>query len=36
MGDYDNLYSLKGMTGKDVDGDGMKDLVVFARFGWSP
>ena len=32
MGDYDNLYSLKGMTGKDVDGDGMKDLVVLARY----
>lgn len=34
MGDYDNLYSLKGMTGKDVDGDGMKDLVVFARYSY--
>ena len=32
MGDYDNLYSLKGMTGKDMDGDGMKDLVVLARY----
>lgn len=32
MGDYDNLYSLKGITGKDVDGDGMKDLVVLARY----
>lgn len=34
MVDYDNLYSLKGMTGKDVDGDGMKDLVVFARYSY--
>ena len=34
MGDYDNLYSLKGITGKDVDGDGMKDLVVFARYSY--
>ena len=34
MGDYDNLYSLKGMTGKDVDGDGMKDLVVLARYSY--
>lgn len=32
MGDYDNLYSLKGMTGRDMDGDGMKDLVVLARY----
>lgn len=32
MEDYDNLYSLKGITGKDVDGDGMKDLVVLARY----
>lgn len=34
MEDYDNLYSLKGMTGKDVDGDGMKDLVVLARYSY--
>ncbi len=34
MGDYDNLYSLKGMTGKDMDGDGMKDLVVLARYSY--
>lgn len=32
MGDYDNLYALRGMTCKDVDGDGMKDLVVLARY----
>jgi len=32
MGDHDNLYALKGMTGKDMDGDGMKDLVVLARY----
>lgn len=33
MGDYENLYSLKGMSGgKDMDGDGMKDLVVLARY----
>lgn len=34
MGDYDNLYSLRGMAGKDVDGDGMKDLVVLARYSY--
>lgn len=32
MGDYDNLYSLRGMSGKDLDGDGMKDLLVVARY----
>lgn len=32
MGSYDNLYSLRGITGKDVDGDGMKDLVVLAKY----
>lgn len=32
MGDYDNLYSLKGINGRDLDGDGMKDLVVLARY----
>ena len=34
MGDYDNLYSLRGVSGKDVDGDGMKDLVVLARYSY--
>lgn len=34
MGEYDNLYSLRGMSGKDVDGDGMKDLVVLARYSY--
>ncbi len=32
MGDYDSLYSLKGINGRDVDGDGMKDLVILARY----
>ncbi len=32
MGDCDNLYSLKGINGSDVDGDRMKDLVVLARY----
>lgn len=34
MGDYDNLYALRGISGKDVDGDGMKDLVVLARYSY--
>lgn len=32
MGDYDSLYSLRSINGRDVDGDGMKDLVVLARY----
>lgn len=32
MGDYDNLYSLRGVQGRDLDGDGMKDLVALARY----
>ncbi len=35
MDDYDNLYSLKGMTCKDMDGDGMKDIVVLGRYSYS-
>lgn len=34
MGDYDNLYSLRGINGRDVDGDGMKDLIVLARYSF--
>lgn len=34
MGDYDNLYALKGITCRDIDGDGMKDLVVLARYSY--
>lgn len=32
MGDFDNLYSLRGISGKDLDGDGMKDLLVVGRY----
>lgn len=32
MGEYDNLHAMKGMACKDVDGDGMKDIVVLARY----
>ena len=34
MGEYDNLYSLRGITCKDVDGDGMKDIIVLARYSY--
>lgn len=32
MGDYDNLYALRGIACKDIDGDGMKDLLVLGRY----
>lgn len=32
MGDYENLYALKGTACKDIDGDGLKDIVVMARY----
>lgn len=35
MGDYDNLYALKGMACRDMDGDGMKDIVVLGRYSYS-
>lgn len=35
MEDYDNLYSMKGMACKDLDGDGMKDIVILARYSYS-
>lgn len=35
MGDYDNLYALKGITCRDMDGDGMKDIVVLARYSYA-
>ncbi len=35
MRDYDNLYALKGMTCRDMDGDGMKDIVVLARYSYT-
>ena len=34
MGDYDNLYALRGIACRDIDGDGMKDLLVFARYSY--
>ncbi|MBS5534818.1 VCBS repeat-containing protein [Eisenbergiella sp. OF01-20] len=34
MRDYDNLYALKGITCRDIDGDGLKDIVVLARYSY--
>lgn len=35
MGDYDNLYALKGINCRDIDGDGLKDIVVLARYSYA-
>lgn len=32
MGSYDNLYALKGIKCLDIDGDGMKDILVYAKY----
>lgn len=34
MGDYDNLYALKGINCRDIDGDGLKDIIVLARYSY--
>lgn len=34
MGDYDNLYALKGVSCRDIDGDGLKDIIVLARYSY--
>lgn len=35
MGDYDNLYALKGVRCVDLDGDGMQDLLVLGRYSYA-
>ena len=35
MGDFDNLYALKGVRCVDIDGDGMKDILVLARYSYA-
>ena len=34
MGNYDNLYALKGINCRDIDGDGLKDIVVLAKYSY--
>lgn len=34
MGNYDNLYALKGINCQDIDGDGLKDIVILARYSY--
>ncbi len=35
MGDYDSLYAMRGMTCQDMDGDGMKDIVILGKYTYS-
>lgn len=35
MGDYESLYGLKGIKCLDIDGDGLKDIVVFASYSYA-
>ena len=34
MGEYDNLYGLKGISCQDIDGDGLKDIMVLAGYSY--
>lgn len=34
MGTYENLYALKGITCRDIDGDGMVDITVLAAYSY--
>lgn len=35
MVEYDNLYALKGINCRDIDGDGMKDIIVLAIYSYA-
>lgn len=32
MGDYENLFEVKGIVSEDINGDGLKDLAVLASY----
>lgn len=34
MGEYDSLYALKGVNCRDIDGDGLKDIIVLAKYSY--
>lgn len=34
MGGYENLYALKGINCRDIDGDGLKDIIVLAKYSY--
>lgn len=35
MEDYDSLYAMRGMTCQDMDGDGMRDIVILGKYVYS-
>lgn len=35
MGDYESLYGLKGVGCLDIDGDGLKDIVVLGSYSYT-
>ncbi len=35
MGHFDNLYALKGISCRDIDGDGLKDIIILARYSYA-
>lgn len=34
MGDYESLYALRGINCRDIDGDGLKDIAILARYNY--
>ena len=34
QGEYEHLYALKGVTCQDIDGDGLKDIVILADYSY--
>lgn len=34
MGEYENLYEILGIACRDIDGDGLKDVVTLARYSY--
>lgn len=34
MGDYESLYSLTGINCRDIDGDGLKDIIILAKYNY--
>lgn len=34
MSEYENLYALRGINCRDIDGDGLKDIVVLASYSY--
>lgn len=34
MGEYEHLYALKGISCEDIDGDGLKDIIIQADYSY--